>query len=481
MQDRYDDAEARHRAANRTRSWHWAAALGGTDLSVWRLERFKTVTARADAGQLILPEADMGPPSFMAWLRALLAMLIALAVWLIYLLRHRGGVGQERLVAGSQRVVALHGEISTRTRHVLNALAGSAPPIQAVVLLGRVPQSPARIAALWSAVVPGLSLSDVPLLLPMSPRATLRALGDLPRLMSAGLRQAARATTPVGLRDEVAMAFRVFSGAVAARWWAQHGIRCEVIFGITGTGDTTLLERAIQQSGGRSVHAVHGQATGPNFIGISDLAMFRSHHDVRAYARLSTYGACTVQDAFVPEAKRGVAGLLLLSNLAHPMNPGFQRFGLRDEVALMEAVGEAARTLGAPALPLRWKPHPVITKLPIKCRDVLYACAAQYGFEQVASDRPLEQIAQDNRWILTSPSTVALDLLRAGYLSVVIDPQNSVLDTALAGLPGTTCDPQAVAALCRELESQDIYVRACAAAFEKIGPGCALDLRAELE
>lgn len=481
MQERDDDVKARRRAANRARSWEWAAALGGPDLSVWRLERFKTVMARADEGRLVLPKADLGRVSPLAWLQALLAMLIALVMCLGYLLRHRVGAGQARLPAEVSQIAALHGEVSTRTRHVLGALAGAEQPVQAIVLLGRVPHAPTRIAALWSEAVPECSLRDMQILLPMSPGAALRAVGDLPGLVCEKLRHAARATILVGLRDEVAMAFRVFSGAVAARWWAQHGNECEVIFGITGTGDTTLLERAIQRAGGRCVHAVHGQATGPNFLGVSDLALFRSRHDARAYARLGTYGACSVQEAPPPEARRGAAGILLLSNLAHPMNPEFQRFGLRDETALLEVVGKAAQMLGVSAQPLRWKPHPVVAELSADNRDALRACAARHGFEELPPDCPVERVAQDSRWVVTSPSTVALDLLCAGCLSIVLDPQGSVLDTALVGLPRARCDAQALAALCRDLDPQDSHARACAAAVEVIGPARALDLRVRLE
>ena len=174
-------------------------------------------------------------------------------------------------------------------------------------------------------------------------------------------------------------------------------------------------------------------------------------------------------------------GVLLLSNLAHPMNPGFQRFGLRDEMMLLAVVGEAARMLGASAQPLRWKPHPVIADLAPGIRDALRACAVQHGFEEVPADHPVEAVAQRSHWVVTSPSTVALDLLRAGCLSIVLDPQGSVLDTALAGLPRAACDARGLAALCRDLDPLDSHARALAAAVAAVGPARALDLRVWLE
>lgn len=469
------DPEAQLRAANRARSWNWAVKLAKSDISVWRLERFKTVTARADSVQLVLPEADQGRFSLMAWLKGVLAMAIAVPTWLVYLLFHRFGSGQDEWPTGVDRVAALHGELSTRTRHVLSALGEAEPPVEAIVLLGRVSQPRAKIAVLWSKTVP-----DVPLFLPMSPHAVLRAIGDLPRLISAGLAQSARTNVSVRLRDEVAMAFRVFLGAVAAHWWAKHDTACEVVFGITGTGDTVALECAIQRAGGRTVHAVHGQAIGPNFLGISDLALFRSRHDSHAYAKLGVYGACAVQEGHTSEPRRGETGLLLLSNLAHPMNPGFARFGLRDEASILKAVGDAARLLGVHAQPLHWKPHPVIADLPQDKADTLRRCAAFHGFEEVPIDMPIEQMAQRSRWVVTTPSTVALDLLQLGYLSIVLDPQGSVLDTTLTGLPGAICDPHQIAARCRDVDLEESYHQEWAAAVKMIGPARPLDLSVRL-
>jgi hypothetical protein len=315
----------------------------------------------------------------------------------------------------------------------------------------------------------------------MSPKAALQTLIDAPGVVCEGLRHGSCAAGAVGLRDEVATAFRVFLGVTAAHWWEQDGAACEVVFGVTGTADTTLLEQAIKRSGGRTVHAVHGQATGPNFAGISDLALFRSQHDAKAYMHLGSYGACGVQRASFSGAKRGSNGLLLLSNLAHPMNSGFQRFGLRDEESLLAAVGSAARTLGASAQPLLWKPHPVIEFLPTETREALRRTAKSYGFEEFSPDEKVESVAGACRWIVTSPSTVALDLLQAGYLCIVVDPQGSVLDTALSGLPRVPCDPDELAVLCCDFDSPDSYTRAWAAAIEIIGPARALDLRAPLE
>lgn len=478
-----DERRADIRAENRRRAWKWMAKAIGSTTSVWRLEWIKASVALAEDSLDPLPSPTEKNGQLVPRWRIALAMVAGFFVALVYVLRQRCGGGQTPLPPDATRIAASHAEWSTRTRHLLTAIDPADPPISAVILLGRLRRTSDQTAELWESCRPGSRAASLPLVVPMSPRACLAALGDLPRLFREGLASSGYMLLALSFREQVAISFRVVLGNVAAHWWKECGAAStsEVIFGMTGTADTTLLEHAIQRTGGRSVHAVHGQAIGPNFLGLSDLGLFRSRHDARAYARLGAYGACAVQEGPAMEPRRGEAGLSLLSNLAHPMNPGFQRFGLRDEASLLEAVGDAARLLGAPAQPLRWKPHPVIADLPPDTVDALRACAARHGFEELPPDMPVEQIAESSRWVVTSPSTVALDLLRAGYLSIVLDPQGTVLDTALVGLPGAACDPQPLAALCRDLDPQDSYAGAWAAAIETIGPARALDLRARLE
>jgi hypothetical protein len=469
------------RSLNRAKFWSWGAQLGGSDISVWRLERYKAIMAMADTEQTTIPDSDLGEFSFVASLRMALAMSIALGAYAAYAMRHLAGARQGRVPPDAVRIAALHGEVSTRTRHVLSALTDAVPPVQAIVILGRVQDSPSKIAALWSKELDDEVLDGIPTLLPMSPVAILRALADLPKLAYEGLWCASRTVIPGSVRDEVAMAFRVFTGAVAARWWQQHNCACQAIFGVTGTGDTTALERAIRLAGGRTVHAVHGQATGPNFLGVSDLALFRSRYDALNYSRLGSYGVCTVQEAKATVSRRGDRGLLVLSNLAHPMNRQFQLFGLRDEMLLLKTASEAALKLGPIAQPLRWKPHPVIAGLKAYIRENLRKFARRHGFEEVAGDMPLDQVAGSSRWVVSSPSTVAIDLLQAGILSIVLDPQDTVLDTALAGLPTAACEEQALTALCSELDSMESYRRVYAEAIKSIGPARKLDLHVALD
>ncbi|XKH58857.1 hypothetical protein LG290_09010 [Halomonas sediminis] len=476
-----EEARFALRAKNRALAWEWTAEGLKPGVSVWRLEWIKAAVALAEDRLISLPPPlETKAPPVPRW-RLVLGMVVGCLMAVIYMSRQRAGAGQAKLPPDTSRFAAIHAEWSTRTRHLLTAIDTADPPVGAIILLGRLQRSPEQTAALWGNKRPGSRAASLPLVQPMSPRACLWALGDLPRLLREGIASSSHMPLALPFRDQVAISFRVVLGAVAARWWKESGATgAEVLFAITGTADTTLLEDAIQQTGGCTLHVLHGQATGPNFAGISNLALFRSRHDAAAYSRLGCYGRCEVQTGSPPRPMRGSAGLLLLSNLAHPMNPDFRRQPLQDELALLACVGSAARRLGAAAHPLLWKPHPVIGGLPEEMRTTLRTAALHEGFTELPAEADLVSVAANCRWVLASPSTVSLDLLQAGYLSVVLDPQGSVLDTALAGLPQVTVEPVALAQLLESLDGCDAYSDAFSEAFAAVCPARAFDLKGDI-
>ena len=263
------------------------------------------------------------------------------------------------------RIVAIHPEWSTRTRHLLQAIETADPPVKAIILLGRATRTLSATSALWEKNIPGSRAASLPMAYPVSARALLASLVDLPTELKAGAQILVKAPVSLSFRIQVAIAFRVGLGVIASRWWGyvQKVESPEVIFAITGTSDTTMLEFAIQAAGGFTVHAVHGQAIGPNFAGISDLALFRNQHDADAFDRLGCYGRCQAQVASSATPRRGEQGILLLTNLAHPMNPDYSRGSLAGERALLASVGAAAKLSGRKIGPLLWKPHPVVAEL----------------------------------------------------------------------------------------------------------------------
>lgn len=479
MTDQTDEIRKQRQARNRARAWEWARSVGQRPRNAWALDRFKAVLALTADGSHDLPERRAGQFSLLAALRASAAVLIALGMWLLYTIRHRAGVGQRPLRKDVKRLFALHGEYSTRTRHLLSEVSSVVPT--AVLLLGRSRNTPQSVRALWAQKLPPALPSDLGVLMPLSPSACLGAMLDLPRLLGGGIAHSARATVNLGWREEAAIAFRVILGATAARWWRRQGFAVDVWFGQTGTADTMLLEEAIHNAGGKSIHVVHGQATGPNFVGFSDKALFRSRHDAQAYEWLACYGHCLVQSAPAPMPVRGRSGILLLTNLAHPMNSGYQRNGLRDELAILDATAAAAKMLGTVAQPVLWKPHPALAQLPHETQQALHAAAQQRDLTMLPPEADITELAGQNRWVVCSPSTVALDLLQEGSLPLVLDPQGTVLDTALLHLPQAETTPDALRAELTALDPGAAYGEKLATAHTAIGPARALDMLGKLE
>lgn len=479
MTNQSDEILKQRRARNRAQAWEWARSVSQLPLSAWRLDRFKAVLAQTADGSHEMPERQTGQFCSRAAFRVSGAVLIALGMWLIYVIRHRAGAGQQPLQKDTKRLFALHGEYTTRTRHLLHEVSSASPA--AIIILGRSHGTPQAVRALWATRMSHAWPLDLVVRMPMSPSACIGAMLDLPRLLGGGIALSARATVRLGWRKEAAIAFRVILGATAARWWHQQGLAGEVLFGHTGTADTMLLEEAIQNGGGESIHIVHGQATGPNFVGFSNRALFRSRHDTQAYQRLACYGHCLVQTALVPVPVRGQSGTLLLTNLAHPMNAGYNQHGLRDELAMIDTTAAAARMLGPVAQPVLWKPHPSLAQLPQETQQALRAAAQERDITMLPPETDIIKLAVQNRWVVSSPSTVALDLLQEGSLTLVLDPQGMVLDTALLHLPRADTTPDAVRAELTALDPGAAYGEKLAAAYAAIGPARALDMLGKLE
>ncbi len=463
----------RSRAVDRQHAWKWAAQVAA-EKDCWRIEALKHHLERAEARPLTMPDPELiytgQKRSRLQFLVGAMISFFVLTVWLI------GLRGVSTLPSRSRRIVALHGELSTRTRHVLKALATADPSVDAIVLLGRLRRSPIKVSRLW--IEAGFH-SLPPIVVPCSNRAVFAALRDMPMLWRGGWRTAGSSLgLGLGWRDWAGICFRVWHGAIMARWWSmQPGTKgLQVVFGCSGTADTVLLERSIKATDGLSVHAVHGQSVGPIFLGFSDVALFRSRHDAIQMNRSGGYGRCSWQVAPFATPRRGENGVFLLSNLVHPMNPDFRRHGPTHELSVLAAVSGAASKLGSAALPLLWKPHPVISDLPAQQAEALRAQAAAMGFRELPSGASAAEVAGKSLWVVATPSTVALDLLQTGVLSVMIDPRSTLLDSALAILPRSACSVEELAHVLASLRDPSAYATHANAAFNEIGPARPLEL-----
>jgi len=368
--------------------------------------------------------------------------------------------------------LALHGEWTTRTRHLVG-LEGL--PVAFVVMLGRLKASPRAIADEWRSRTGRLT---PPWVNPVSGRAALGAIPAVLALVREGFSSAPAHGLPIAFREQVAMAFRVMLGAVQFRWWLHRGPGvATVLFGHTGNADTDALERAMQSRGVRCVHVVHGLAAGANFAGFSDVAFFRAGFDARMYGELRQYGACEVIAAQRPALRRGPRGLFLLTNLAHPMNPRFALHGPTDEIGLLEEVARIAPGLGAGARPMLWRPHPVIDQLPEAVSGAIRRRSRELAFEEAPRSEDASRAAADARWVFSSPSTVCVDLLAKGVLTVVRDPQRTLADSSMNCFPGASDSGEALEALLARLDADAAYAEAFQRTWEQVAPAAPLDGR----
>jgi hypothetical protein len=402
---------------------------------------------------------------------AAMASLLAYAVTV-------GRRGNEEPATGldsADLALALHGERATRTQHLLKAAAGEAAPAR-IILIGRLRTPLAGIRAEWG------DLGNTPLppmVHPFTAASAVRALPRMVRLLAEGLREAPARHYLPPLREHVAIVFRVLLGAAMQEWWNDRGLRLRtVVFGHTGTADVSMLEAAMQAAGSRTVHVVHGLATGPNFTGFSDEAWFRCGFDADQYARLGTYGECRVQEAPAPTPVRGRHGVYLLSNLAHPMNPNFVAKGPADEIELLRCVAAASREVCPEGQRMVWRPHPVIRRLSAETAKQIRDEARRLGFEEQDHSEPIGPSAAAARWVITSPSTTAIDLLVQGTLCVVVDLQNSAAGTAPAQFPAASNQPAALAALLREIDDDAAHAARFNQTWNAVRPAMPLDLAA---
>lgn len=413
----------------------------------WRLELAKYWDALPDDGA---PIAAGGAAAGVR-LRAAAGAALAILTRDVARLRREANV-----LPPADVVAAVHGEWSNRTRHLLSLVPqdGSVP----LIVLGRPRVSLTEVAEAWQ--------GRGGLVRPLSAAALRRALPDIARLAGEGARVMARAHRAPGAAAMVAMAWRVFAGAVHRHWWAAQAARPELaVFGHTGVADTTLLELAMQARGTRTAHLAHGVAGGRNFDGLSSLYVAAAAHDARAMAADGGYRAAAVLPAARPAA--GVpsrAEWLLLTNFAHPTSDAYLARGIAAEIDVLRLAAAAAREAGV--APPVYRPHPARALLPEEDRRALDAAVAELGLAAWPEALGYDAIA-DFATVLTTPSTVLLDLMRRGRLPVLLTPDAPDPRTLYAGYPWRGATAAEVAAQARALGAD---AGALGQAWEAIGP-----------
>lgn len=438
------------------------ARLGGARDDLWRLELAKYWDALPD------DDAPVAPAGVAAGLRLLAAAAAALAILARDVVRTRG---ENRRLPPSPVIAAAHGEWSNRTRHLLALVPadGSVP----VVVPGRPRVALAEVARAWAAGWQGPAAA---LVRPLSGAALLRALPAIARTTIGGARLMMHAHRAPGTGAMVAIAYRVLAGAVHRQWWrAQASPARLAVFAHTGVADTSALEQAMQADGARTVHLAHGVAGGHNFDGLSTLYIAAAAHDAGVMAEAGGYRAATCVPAVCPSpAAPQRAEWLLLTNFAHPTSDAYLARGIAAEIAMLHLAAAAATHAGV--APPVYRPHPARALLPAADRAALDAAVAATRLAAWPDALPYAAIA-DFATVLTTPSTVLLDLMRLGRLPVLLTAEPPDPRTLYAGYPWRGGTPDAVAAQAAALAAS---ADAFAAAWAAIGPARGIADWAEL-
>lgn len=318
-------------------------------------------------------------------------------------------------------IVALHGEDSSRVRHLRSALVQYRKTLRRrttpVILLGRPRASLARTKR---ALDPHGQLGEFSCLRPLSFAAWLRALPEAFRTLARGYRAIWRSSIRLPARDLAAIAYRCVQGCVHASWWDMSRFRGgTVLFGHTGTADTSLLEQQIQQSGGLTAHLAHGTNLGAPFAGLSDVLVCTSRHDVALARSFPGYGEAIALDRNKPDlVPGGDPRWVLLTSYTHPMNEAYAAFGAQPDMTVVAMVLTAAQRLGQIPADIVWRPHPMLEKCTPRHVRELLDCVEAAGFSRWPEAAPLGDLEQYRR-IITTPSTMLTETLCMGKLPVL--------------------------------------------------------------
>ena len=409
------------------------------------------------------------------------ATVLALGALLMVLIRF-GGTSPARAakeLQGAPIVIALHGEDTTRTRHLRAALsrycAGDQAARPPVLLLGR-PSAPVGNAA--ASLNPQEQLAGLPMLRPLSLGSLLCGLGPAIRLLLRGIAAICAFSGPLSFRERVAISYRMAQGAVHACWWrraASGAVAAKVVFGHTGTADTSQLEQAMQASGAVTVHAVHGVNNGWSFAGLSDVAVFPSGADARLGASLPAYGRCLHLPLPRPAVSTGNGNWALLTSCTHLGNPAFATHGSQPDRDLVQWMSEAATAHGQDPSRVFWRPHPQISLVPAQERERLEQAIADAGFIRWPDDLAYEALG-DFSVVVTTPSTVLVDALRLGQPAVVASTTPLQRDVLYAKHPLLVEESDGLSAALARVSDPASREQAFSQAWDAIEPGDRLDL-----
>ena len=379
------------------------------------------------------------------------------------------GDRNQKLKASQAKVFAVHGEWSNRTRHVLNLISNDDVP-DCVIILGRPRLSLRSLRRLWEKQL-GTTIPQM--VRPFSLSSAIRSLSSAYKTLTVGRQITESFPVSISLRAQAAQIYRCLIGEASKFWWQRHEVgNGVVVYGHTGLADTTALGLAQQSAGLKTVHLFHGVSEGINFTGRSSSALCRCGHDMRWNDSLGHYDQCDfVSMSAQPERRNGPDGLVLFTNLAHPMNLGYQTRGIEDELSAIKIVANSARSVYEVNLALYWRPHPVIETLPSEQVQRLLQSANELGFEVLDRQQGLDSICKTVRWFVSTPSTVAIDLMTRGVQPVLLDIQGADRSAATMQLSTIASNQRELADLLTQMKSDQFVGHNFEKSWKAIEPG----------
>lgn len=402
-----------------------------------------------------------------------MASLLGWVILCLLVLRHKGSKPSTRIDT-KDNIFAIHGEDATRTRHAVSLAAQD--PAPTILLLGR---PSANIAQASHKMDPNLRLPrHTRFLRPLSIWACIKGLKSGLKQSLDGAKWLKVTGLRLGFRDRLAMTYRVMQGAAHAAWWRDHTTPARlVLFGHTGNADTSLLERAMQEAGLKTVHLVHGTGQGWAFAGMSNVALFHSGADASTASRLPAYGRCCHISMAQPKLVTGDERWLLLTSYTHPLNAEYALRGPAADIGVIEWVAQAAKALGQPPDQVLWRPHPMLVQTHADAQAALRTAVEKAGFHPWPNDMNYEKMAKFGT-VITTPSTTLTDAMRLGVLPVMAATAPIQSDLIYGKYPLIARDVDQLRAALWMTKHPARRAELFAQAWRKIQPGGAMTLLA---
>ncbi len=372
--------------------------------------------------------------------------------------------GKPRRPHRSRVVPLMHAEMSTRTRHLLRVLAKDGY-CGDVIIVGR----PQRALGPFAFDLRREFGLQVRLMRCFSARDIMRACLGARDVFARGL-AAARLHPSNPSYTEIAGIFcRTVLGEAAAAWWRRlRPADTTAVYAHTGTTDTTRLEIQQQDLGLVTVHFAHGVSHGQNFTALSSVGVFQCAHDARWHTKLGGYHSClSLEEPPPPLSPAKGNGLVVLSNLIHPMNPHYRRAGAEAELRFIELVARALNLLRQRPETVLWRPHPVFATEPAPVRMRVTQALANAGLALWPATRDRNDV-KGLALALSTPSTAAIDMLRLGLPAIICGVEAAPAGSVYHQFETVGADPQQIA---QRLQDSQRFPYIFSETWRRVGPG----------